>query len=349
MNIYHYPCISSDINPYNELLISALNAQGYPAYSCNSIIYLYGQFVHRNIAAIHFHWLDRAGGNLNLSPAKLLWQIAIILLLLISRLAGIKTVWTVHNLHTHNSSKQGVLFYRFIAALVGNLVSHSPSTISFIASTYKVCFQKIKFIPHGNYPQAFATSIISPVAIDTTRRLRILYFGNISPYKGLDLLSLAIQAISKQLGDRTPDVTIVGSLNSTKYPLLAMQLRLCSNFNIVSSFVNHDQLNQYLQIADLVVLPFRSSFTSGSLIYALSAGKPVLISQLDSLRYYLSPAYCFTFVPGNLQSLISSLFSICSVHSPKSLQPMGRAARKFAQSLSWNVIAQETALLYQTH
>jgi glycosyltransferase involved in cell wall biosynthesis len=346
MNIYHYPCISSDINPYNELLISALNAQGYPAYSCNSIAYLYSQFVHRKIAAIHFHWLDRAGGNLNLSPSKLSWQIAIILLLLISRLTGIKTVWTVHNLHTHNSSNQDVLFYRFVSALVGSLISHSPSTISSIASTYKVCSQKIQFIPHGNYPQAFASSILSPVPSDTTRRLRILYFGNISPYKGLDLLSLAIQAISKQLGDRTPDVTIVGSLNRTKYPLLAMQLHQCSNLNIVSGFVDNDELNQYLQNADFVVLPFRSSFTSGSLIYALSAGKPVLIPHFDSLSYYLSPTYSFTFSPGNLPSLISSLFSICTVHSPTSLQLMGKAARQFAQGLSWNVIAQETALLY---
>jgi len=343
----HYPCISSSSNPYNDLLINALNKRGISSQSCNSIVILCLAVLGRKVSTLHFHWLDRAGGQISIRPSKLAWQSTILGLLLFARAFNINTVWTVHDLKAHNSSNQRFFFYRLVASLVNSIIAHSPDAVDIISSAYDVSQAKVHFIPHGLYPRAFDVSSENILnAGPGLRKLRLVYFGHVSPYKGLDILASALQIASKRLGDQSPDVTIIGNLNSAKYPLLSKHLNECSDLKIISEFVDYDSLNKYLEKADLVVLPFRYTLTSGSLIYALSAGRPVLISHIDSLAYYLSPSFSFTFEPNSVISLADQLISICNNYSARKLRSMGLSARSFALTLDWDSVAKQTSELY---
>jgi beta-1,4-mannosyltransferase len=345
--VVHYPCILLTSNPYNSLLISSLNNIGVPSKSCNSIHRVYWYVLSGQVSALHFHWLDRAGGNFSLLPSKLLWQLAIILIIFLGRLIHIKTVWTVHNLEAHNRATKSPIFYHLVSQSVSSLIAHSPSAISLISTTYDVSPHKIHFIPHGLYPQAFEVHQTSLDQIThNCQPLRLIYFGSISPYKGIDLLVLALEQISRLLGDLSPHVTIIGRIDTSRYPELFQQLKNCANVTIVSEFVEHTNLNCYISNADLIVLPFRDTLTSGSLIYALSSAKPVLIADISSLAYYLSPDFSFKFVPGSVDSLVSKLYYICRNYSRQSLQLMGQSARAFASKLDWYCIAINTSKLY---
>jgi beta-1,4-mannosyltransferase len=343
----HYPCISPDSNPYNILLLNALNEQGITSRACNSIAMLYLVILRRRVSTVHFHWLNRAGGQISKKPAQLAWQTAIIFILLFARAFGIRTVWTVHDLEAHNLSNHGFVFYRSVAALVNSLIAHSPDAARIISSSYDVALSKVHCIPHGLYPRAFevkAKKVADPRAGQA--KLRLLYFGHISPYKGLDTFASALQVASKQLGEASPDVTIIGYLNSARYPKLSTQLTKAYDLRIISDFMDCDSLNRHLEEADLIVLPFRHTLTSGSLIYALSAGKPVLVSRIDSLAYYLSPSYSFLFEANNIASLAAQLVLICNDYSAYRLQCMGISARRFAMTLDWSVVAKQTSRLY---
>jgi beta-1,4-mannosyltransferase len=346
-SVLHYPCVSSATNPYNCLLISSLNKIGIQSKPCNSIVRLYRSIVIGDVVALHFHWLDRAGGELSAVPSEFLWQLSILSIILLARLLHIKTVWTVHNLEAHNRSTKSLIFYHLIAKLVNSLIAHSPSAIHLIAVTYAVSPDKIHFIPHGLYPQGFEINLPHP---DPTRQscqpLRLVYFGNISPYKGLDLLVLALEKLSSSLGNLSPHLTIIGRIDTSRFPKLFQQLIKCDNITIVSEFVEYTNLNRYISDADLIVLPFRDTLTSGSLIYALSSAKPVLISDVCSLAFYLSPDYSFKFVSGSVDSLATKLSFICKNYSRKSLQLMGQSARTFASTLDWHCIAISTSKLY---
>jgi beta-1,4-mannosyltransferase len=345
--VIHYPCVPPTSNPYNSLLISSLNNIGVTCKSCNSINRVYWYVLSGQVSALHFHWLDRAGGNFTLLPSKLLWQLSIILVIILSRLIHIKSVWTVHNLESHNKAIQSNLFYRLVSRLVHSLIAHSPSAIILISESYKVNTAKIVFIPHGSYPEAYeVNSFHSDLTDDISSRLRLVYFGNVSPYKGIDLLALALHRVSTQLGELNPEVSIIGKFNTSLYPELALQLSQCDNIKIISDFVETRRLNSLLAAADLIVLPFRETLTSGSLIYALSSAKPVLISDIPSLDFYLSPTYSFTFTPGNVDSLASQLLFICFNHSKESLKLMGQSARAFSSTLDWKAIAYQTSKLY---
>jgi beta-1,4-mannosyltransferase len=343
----HYPCIPPDSNPYNILLLNALNKRGINSRECNSMAVLYRVILRRRATTIHFHWLNRAGGQISKNPAKLSWQSAIVFILLFSRAFGIRTVWTVHDLEAHNSSNNTFTFYRLVATLVNSLIAHSPAAVKIVASSYDVDLSKVHFIPHGLYPNALEVKARKDADHRPGQtKLRLVYFGNISPYKGLDTFASALQVASKQLGDLSPDVTIIGNLNNSRYPKLSTQLAEANELRIISDFMDCDSLNRCLEEADLVVLPFRHTLTSGSLIYALSAGKPVLVSRIDSIAYYLSPSYSFIFEAGNVTALAAQLVQICNNYSTHRLQCMGVSARRFAMTLDWSVIAKKTSNLY---
>jgi glycosyltransferase involved in cell wall biosynthesis len=344
----HYPCIDPKFNPYNKLLIEALNFSGYQSESCNSITYLFLRVFSRSVSVVHFHWLDRAGGSFSLQPLKLFWQLSILILIVVTRLHNIKIVWTVHNINTHNSDSNALIFYKTVSVLVHTIISHSPSACQLISHAYHVKSEKVVFIPHGYYPMAL--SVKPRIYSDTPRQqtLRIIYFGNLSPYKGLDTLISALNMICSPQ-KLQPIVTIVGGLNEHKYPTLLADLQSGPNVTVIPKFVDYSTLNSHLNNSDIVILPFKDTLTSGSLIYALTSGRPVIVSNISSLTYYLSPSFAFTFIPGDVMSLAHVLDKICTNSIKSDLGEMGRCAREFALSLDWTAIALQTVKLYQSN
>lgn len=341
----HYPCISPELNPYNELLIRSLNLSGYSSESCNSINHLFKSVLTRRVSVVHFHWLDRAGGSFSLQPLRLFWQLSIISLIIIARVFNIRTVWTVHNMNKHNSIDNVLIYYKTVSLLVNSIICHSPSACHLISQTYHVPSRKIVFIPHGYYPQALSVKNKSYTDVCSQEPLRILYFGNLSPYKGLDTLLSALNNINIP-HHLQPNVTIAGSLNKSKYPSLLGDLQAFPNLTIIPNFLNYSTLNSHLNDSDIVILPFKDILTSGSLIYALSSGRPVIISNIPSLSFYLSPSFAFTFNPGDILSLAHVLESTCTNYMKNDLAEMGRCARNFALTLDWNTIGRQTANVY---
>jgi beta-1,4-mannosyltransferase len=343
----HYPCTSESANPYNYLLITALNNLGYQTIPCNSIWKLHRAVFLGNCSVVHFHWLDRASGSFSRKPRQLVWQLSIIIILFYTKLRRIPAVWTVHNLDAHNDSTYKYRFFRLISFLVSHLIVHSPEAMEIVAKSYHVSIDKLSFIPHGLYPKALTIqSSSSSSNITFPRPLRLMYFGNISPYKGVDILVAAFQQISKELGSKGPELYVIGTLDHSRYPEIVRDNVDISKLHVISGFTEEQTLAEYLAMCDLVVLPFRSTLTSGSLIYSLCAAKPVLVSNIRALNFYLSSSFSFTFNPGDHDSLAEQLTYICTHFSSSCLHLMGEQARKFSLTLDWESIARKTLKLY---
>jgi beta-1,4-mannosyltransferase len=52
---------------------------------------------------------------------------------------------------------------------------------------------------------------------------------------------------------------------------------------VAFEFVKKEDVSMFMQAADLVVLPYRSIFNSGSALLALSFNKPVLLPDLGAM------------------------------------------------------------------
>lgn len=108
--------------------------------------------------------------------------------------------------------------------------------------------------------------------------VKLLFFGVVRPYKGVDVLADALGRCRARF-----DVTVVGEPWG---PEGRRSLAALSSLgaDVVARYVSEEELAGFLTGTDLVVLPYLRSAASGPLAMVMTAGKPVVVSDLPSLR-----------------------------------------------------------------
>jgi len=106
---------------------------------------------------------------------------------------------------------------------------------------------------------------------------RVLSFGRLLPYKGMDLLVEALRL----LGPRPDlDVRVVGQ--GPESPHLAA-LRALPGVTVENRWVAEDEVGALLGWSDIVVLPYREASQSGVAAAALAAGRAVVATRVGGL------------------------------------------------------------------
>ena len=137
-----------------------------------------------------------------------------------------------------------------------------------------------KLIPFRHPPFAFGTG----TAERAPGPPRLLCFGRLLPYKGLDLLAEALSALPSQ----TPlQVRIVGC--GPEAPSLAA-LRACRGVTVENRWVPEAEIGALLNWSDALILPYREASQSGVAAAALAAGRPVIATRVGGLREQLADA-----------------------------------------------------------
>jgi glycosyltransferase involved in cell wall biosynthesis len=113
--------------------------------------------------------------------------------------------------------------------------------------------------------------------------LRLLFFGVLRPYKGLEDLAEAFRS----LVDSGEDVhlSIVGEVwQDYRGPLDTLAATVASDrFKVVEGYVPDEELGRHFAEADLLVLPYRRSSASGPLHMAMAGGLPVVTTAVGGL------------------------------------------------------------------
>jgi glycosyltransferase involved in cell wall biosynthesis len=139
-------------------------------------------------------------------------------------------------------------------------------------------------VPHAPYDfhKSFAVGEGTEV-VGTEAVTHLLYFGVIRPFKGVDDLIAAFNSLSPAEAGRFR-LTVVGE---TWEGFDVRSLVDSSPHRHLISFVNryvHDEeLAGHLQRADVVVLPYHRSSSSGPLSVAMGVGLPVIVSRVGGL------------------------------------------------------------------
>jgi glycosyltransferase involved in cell wall biosynthesis len=113
----------------------------------------------------------------------------------------------------------------------------------------------------------------------------ILYFGFLSPYKGVDkLLDVYTPSLGKLIlaGDGNPN-----HMSDEKYKNYVIELKKRANEKgvLVTGFISEDKIPLYYAACDVVILPYLIFFSSSyPLAFAFSNNKPFLLS--DALSGY---------------------------------------------------------------
>jgi len=189
------------------------------------------------------------------------------LLLMRLRINHTPVVRTLHNLQPHES--QGAS-ERWLLARLDRLTRRWIR----INQTTPVRPPFTDTILHGHYRDWYAQAERPPI-----ERGRLLHFGLLRPYKGVEALLAAVEGCADQ-GLRlricgNPETAGIGD-NVTA--ACARDARISA----LLAYVDDATLAREVSLAELVVLPYRQMHNSGTLLLALSLARPVLAPWSES-------------------------------------------------------------------
>ena len=347
MRILVFP---KDQNPYQELLYSEMRKLGVrvtylgrltPFHGVSIALIPLETAIRRLLGArvIHIHWVApfMLPGSRRFSFMRRMSQAWFGFWLRTATRLGISLVWTAHNVLPHDSVfTDDVAARRALVKASDLVIVHSEETSVGLARI-GATLHNVVVIPHGPFAASRSAGISIGDAEDFDP-FRFLFVGQVKPYKGVDELLAAFQAVPPR---SRVHLTIAGQCND---PELLDRLRRFENDPAISMHIAPERLPEsalsaFLAEAHVVVLPFRNVTTSGSAILAISHGKPIIVPE--SANMIDIPESAAIRYDGTRSGLVSALTRTASM-SMTELSAMSEAALKHAHSISWEEIAIRT-------
>lgn len=195
-------------------------------------------------------------------------------------------VLTVHNtkpFHGNPSSWLQGVGWRKILQSFDRLVVHTEQSRQQLLSA-GCQTSKVTVIPHGALQSrgggASRDTGAGPTGNGNSGKI-ILFFGNVKPYKGVDVLLKAFSLVSES-SRKNAKVVIAGrsSIPQAEIEELAEQLGIRDSVELDLRFLSDDELSVLLGKAYMYVFPYKDIDASGALMLALPYGKPVVASRL---------------------------------------------------------------------
>jgi beta-1,4-mannosyltransferase len=256
--LYSFGPPAEDANPYVHLLLDAVSS-GATVHYFSWKFALLGKY-----DAFHVHWPETL-----LRRPTLKGRVAcrVFLSLLLAKLAVTRTpiIRTEHNLRPHESGDRienailNLLDRRAAAWVVMNNNSEQPA-------------HKLHHIPHGHYRDWYEV----PASADR-KPGRLLNFGLIRPYKGVEDLVEAFKDLPESSG---LELSIMGNPQTPEAgDALREVVGATPGITTDLRHVPAEDLAAAVAEASLVVLPYRAMHNSGALLLALSLGTPVLVPK----------------------------------------------------------------------
>ncbi len=333
-------------NPYQDVLarhLSALGAELWKGYSLKDL-FRSGVFLVARPDIVHLHWLPEFGWR----QWRFLRALAFVSRLALLRLRGIPLVWTVHNLRPHESRHPRLdwLLARTVAALSNGLIVHGQNARQQAIDTWRLRDpERFVVIPHPSYIGDYPNHIDRPTA-----RVRLgvkdsqvvfLFVGAVRPYKGV--LEL-IQAFRQLASDRAVLVIAGQPLNDEFRRKIETAGEGLDSVRFRPGFVPNDQIQVYMNAADVVVLPYRHLLSSGAALLAMSFGKPCVGPAMGCLTDVLDDSGAFLYDPACETGLLESMRRV--VEKADTLPAMGEYNRRKASQWTWAGAAAATRALY---
>lgn len=268
-------------NPYLELLYEPLLAAGVTVDSYSGRRALRGRY-----DIWHVHWPERVFGR-GWSLRAVRRSVTLLLLLRLQRLCGARIVWTIHNLDHHEIRRRvGVgLFWRLFASQVDGFISMTSSGVPLALARFPALGRKRHVvIRHGDYRGRYSrqdrNAARARLGVESTAPV-FLFCGLIRAYKNVPRL---LSAFSQVADDRAV-LLIAGEVLDERHRAQVIELaERDSRVRLHLGFVSGEDMAAHLAAADLVVLPFREVYNSGSVMLALSLDRPVLVPASPTMQ-----------------------------------------------------------------
>ncbi|MDY0171121.1 MAG: glycosyltransferase family 4 protein [Thermoguttaceae bacterium] len=195
-------------------------------------------------------------------------------------------VTTLHTIPIKPSPTQRKILVE-IADRSDRLVVMSRKGLGFLQDIYNVPADKVDLIPHGIHDVPFTDPNFYKDNFGVEGKFVILTFGLLSQNKGIEYVIQALPEVLETypnvvflvVGATHPNVQKAeGEIYRLSLQRLARRLGVENNVVFHNRFVTLEELMEYIGSADVYVTPYlnQDQITSGTLAYALGAGKAVI-------------------------------------------------------------------------
>jgi beta-1,4-mannosyltransferase len=351
LNVLMVPDYRQD-NPYQTLLVNAIESHGIQVHFSEGYRRVFPIFraLHaqqQKISILHLHWLEPYLRGKN-QLERFIYAIKFLLDILLLRLSGIRIIWTIHNQREHEypSLRLELWIRRVLASWSNGIIVHNFLTLQTIADSHQLEARKTHIIPHGHYRGVYGQSIDQATARTILNLpqegLIYLHLGMLRPYKGVEQLIRVWREHLAEVSNHT--LLIAGMPLDEDYHLNLNQL-IDNTDNIIfqAKFIPDAEIHLFFSAADIVVLPFKGTLTSGSAILAMSYGKPIIAPRLGSIPEILGDSYTLLYDDNGVDGLWQALQKSVNCN----LYQLSFQTVAACDLLDWREIGHQTAQLYQ--
>ncbi|MGO2113221.1 MAG: glycosyltransferase [Pseudoclavibacter sp.] len=204
---------------------------------------------------------------------------------------GVRVLWTVHNLITHDARfpEQEIALAQALAGLADTVIVLNPATAEAVAPWYELPAERTVHLPHASYRGVYPRS---PGRGRARRDLGIPaeqfvlgMTGALRPYKGVPVLLEA----ARMLGEDDPTSTVstaallAGGASRTEIEAIEATLPRRIPVHRRYGTLPDADLVRWTAASDVFVLPVTGILNSGSMLFAATLGVPVVLPDLPHL------------------------------------------------------------------
>jgi glycosyltransferase involved in cell wall biosynthesis len=258
-------------------------------------------------------------------------------------------VTTLHTVLREPNPDQRVVMEE-IASLSDRFIVMSRQSSEILQEVFRVPSSKIDLIPHGIPNLAFTDPNFYKDAFGTEGKEVLLTFGLLSPNKGIENVIQALPAILSRHENVVYMISGVthphilrreGDKYRVSLQKLAKDLGVEANVIFRNRFVSPEELVELIGAADIYITPYKhkGQVVSGTLAYALSAGKAIIstpylhaIELLDEERGVLVPF-------NDPQSIATKTIELLDNGTAR--HAMRKRAYLYARDMVWDRVAQQ--------
>jgi beta-1,4-mannosyltransferase len=357
LKLYRIIHIPAYRDPYQRSLLLNLKrfnldikyGRSYEPFSAINLSLFYNYIKYFRVNLIHLHWQH----TFLIGDSRfrtILKSFLFVFQMLVLKLLGVRFVWTIHNLKNHdNKHKDLELFFSsIIARFADAIIAHCNAAKGDIQRVFGVKKKdKIAVIPHGAFLNYFENNVSQKEARNrlniSSKDLTFLFLGLVRPYKGVLELIKSFQ----KLHDSNAKLIIAGKVpNEQLSELIHKNAARNSNIQLVIGYIPDDEMQIYMNGADILVLPYRDILTSGGVISGMSFGKAIIAPYMGCIPEVLDSSGGFLYHANDKDGLLNAMKRATTV-SRSRIQEMGNYNLNVAKQLDWHDVARSTYRVYE--
>jgi glycosyltransferase involved in cell wall biosynthesis len=280
-------------------------------------------------------------------------------LMLYYKCLGKRLIFTAHNVNAGQRDRKDTVLNQLSLQiqyrLFDHIFVHTEKMKRQLCGEFSVADRKVTVIPFGinnTVPHTALTASEAKERLGLNGKEKVLlFFGHITPYKGLEYAISALAQLSRSSSDYR--LVIAGRPKDCGEYWAGIQrtiTRTGTRRHIIERavYIPEEEVEVYFKGADVLVLPYRHIFQSGVLFLGYSFGLPVIATDVGSLKEdILEGKTGFTCRPEDALDLAKAIEKYFSSSLFRELERRRQDIRNHAnERYSWAKVGEKTRRVY---